>query len=360
LGVSGCRTGGFYAQAAKGQYQLLAHRKAVEKLVADPETPATLKHQLELVLALRGFAERELKLPVDGHYRKYVDVGRRYVVWNVEAAPEFSMEPRTWWYPLVGSLAYRGYFSEQGATNYAAAMRRKGYDVFVPGVEAYSTLGWFKDPVLNTFVFQPEPDLAEVIFHELAHQEVFASGDTDFNEAFATAVGQEGTRRWLKAKGDLTTYEAYLAELQRTREFATLVMTTRLELESLYGDERAEGKVKATQRERQTPREALRREKAQILKRLRERYEALKKSWGGVDHYDHWFAQDLNNAQLNSVAAYYDLVPGFERLLAVNAGDFGQFYVAAKELAHKSRAQRHKDLHALGESQLAPTRASGH
>ena len=163
LGVSGCQTLTFYGQALKGQYQLLAHRQPLEKLVSDPETPARLKTQLELVQKLRAFAEQELKLPVDGHYAKYVDVHRSFVVWNVEAAREFSLEPKAWWYPLVGSLEYRGYFSERRATNYGAALQHKGYDVFVGGVEAYSTLGWFKDPILNTFIYNREPDLAETI-----------------------------------------------------------------------------------------------------------------------------------------------------------------------------------------------------
>src|SRR6266403_163267 len=205
--VSGCQTLSFYGQAIKGQYQLLAHRQPIEKLIADSSTPAQLKNQLELVQKLRAFADKELKLPVDGHYTKYVDVHRPFVVWNVEAAPEFSLEPKSWWYPLVGSLEYRGYFSESGARDYAERLRKRGYDVYVGGATAYSTLGWFKDPILNTFVFESEGDLAETIFHELGHQRVFASGDTDFNEAFATTVGQEGARRWLRLKGDAAGYE---------------------------------------------------------------------------------------------------------------------------------------------------------
>src|SRR5882762_2105602 len=150
--VSGCQTLSFYGQAIKGQYQLLAHRQPIEKLVVDSSTPAPLKSQLELVQKLRAFAGKELKLPVDGHYRKYVDVHRRFVVWNVEAAPEFSMEPKTCWYPLVGSLEYRGYFCEEGAKKYGRSLKEKGDDVYIGGSIAYSTLGWFKDPVLNTFI----------------------------------------------------------------------------------------------------------------------------------------------------------------------------------------------------------------
>src|SRR5207245_842343 len=156
-------------QAIKGQFSMIAHQKRIDKLVADPQTPGRLKQQLQLVDRLRGFAEQELKLPVNGHYRKYVDVQRPFVVWNVEAAPEFSMEPKTWWYPLIGKQEYRGYFSEAGAQKYAGRLKKKGYDVYIGGASAYSTLGWFKDPILNTFVFESEPDLAETLFHELDH-----------------------------------------------------------------------------------------------------------------------------------------------------------------------------------------------
>src|ERR1041384_2693308 len=247
--VSGCRTLSFYAQALKGQSQILLHEERIEKLLANPRTPTPLKGRFLLLNDLRTFAESELKLPVNGHYRKYVDVHRAYVVWNVEAAPEFSMQPKSWWYPLVGRLEYRGYFSLRGATNYAGYLRKKGYDVAVGGVEAYSTLGWFKDPVLNTFVFEPDAELAEIIFHELGHQRVFARGDTDFNEAFATTVGQEGGRRWLKSKGDTGALEKYLAHLRRTGEFARLVMKTRARLEALFGDERTEGgQIKASRK----------------------------------------------------------------------------------------------------------------
>ena len=349
LAMSGCQTLSYYGQAIKGQYQIVALEQKIEKLVADPQTPAPLKAKLELVQSLREFAAKELKLPVDGHYQKYVDVHRAFVVWNVEAAPEFSLEPKKWWYPLVGSLEYRGYFAEHGARRYAARLKQKGYDVYVGGVEAYSTLGWFKDPVLNTFISNAESDLAETIFHELGHQRVFASGDTDFNEAFATTVGQEGARRWLRSKGDLAAAEKYLAELRRTDQFAHLVAQTREQLERLYGDERSEGgKLKATRKQRMDSPEQLRQRKQQILVQMQREYAQLKAQWGGDTEYDNWFARPVNNAQLNSVAAYYDLVPGFERLLALNGGDLEKFYDAASRLAKESKADRHRRLSAPG------------
>jgi predicted aminopeptidase len=356
VAVSGCHTLGFYGQALKGQYQLVAHQEEVEKLEANPQTPEALRERLRLLQEMRQFAKDSLKLPLDGHYRKYVDVHRPYVVWNVEAAPEFSMQPKTWWYPLVGSLEYRGYFSKNGATNYAAYLRSKGYDVTVGGVEAYSTLGWFKDPVLNTFIYERDGDLAEIVFHELGHQRVFARGDTDFNEAFATTVGQEGARRWLKTKGDKAGLDEYLAHLYRNERFVHLVMDARARLEGLYGDRRtANGKISATDKNQKVPSEKLRQEKKEILQNLKREYAVVKVQWGEDPEYDGWFSQPLNNAHLNAVAAYYDFVPAFEQLLAANGGDMEKFYVEAARLAKKPKDQRHATLRALAHSNLAHT-----
>ncbi|MEI7938337.1 MAG: aminopeptidase [Verrucomicrobiota bacterium] len=356
LVMSGCRTLSFYSQAIKGQYQIVAHQQKIQKLLANPQTSAPLRAKLELVQDLRAFARKDLLLPVDGHYEKYADVHRPFVVWNVEAAPEFSLEPKSWWYPFVGSLDYRGYFTKEGAQKYGAWLQTKGYDVYLGGVTAYSTLGWFKDPVLNTFIFDAEPDLAETLFHELGHQRVFASGDTDFSEAFATTVGQEGARRWFRAKGDQAALEKYLAEVRRTNQFARLITDTRDRLITLYGDERTEGgKVKATKNKRVIPPEQLRRQKQELLDRLQREYTQLKAQWGGAKDYDPWFARAVNNAQLNSVAAYYDFVPGFERLLEQNGGDLGKFYEAADRLTHEPKAERHRQLRSLGSAAAGST-----
>jgi predicted aminopeptidase len=348
MALSGCQTFSFYRQAIKGQLSLITHQERIDKLIANPQTPARLKEQLQLVGALSGFADRELKLPVDGNYRKYVDVHPPFIVWNVEAAPEFSMEPKTWWYPLIGRQEYRGYFSENAAQKYARVVRKKGYDVYVAGTTAYSTLGWFKDPILNTFVFDSESDLAETLFHELAHQRVFARGDTDFNEAFATTVGQEGARRWLRSKGDTAAYEAYVTELRRNNQFVHLIMKTHERLEKLYGDERTEeGKVKTSRKKRDVPPAQLRAEKQRVFDDLREQYKHLKQQGEGNTGYDEWFAQQLNNAKLNSVAAYYDLVPGFQRLLELNGGNLEKFYQAAERLANQTKKERQQWLRTL-------------
>jgi predicted aminopeptidase len=342
--VCGCQTVSFYKQAIAGQYELFAHQESVDKLASAPDTPIPLRDKLRLVQELRQFAKQELKLPVDGHYQKYVDVHRQFVVWNVEAAPEFSLEPKSWWYPVVGRLDYRGYFSKKAAQKYSQYLRGKGYDVYLGGVEAYSTLGWFKDPLLNTFIFEPAPDLAEIIFHELGHQRVFARGDTDFNEAFATTVGQEGARRWLRARGDTNAYTIYTNELRHTDQFVHLVGATRARLLTLYGDRvTEEGKVKET-KEKSIPPDHLRIEKERIMNELKEQFAKARTEWGSDTQYDDWFGHEVNNAQLNSVAAYYDLVPAFERLLASNGGDLEKFYEAAERLSKMPKKERHKHL----------------
>jgi len=343
--LTGCQTVSYYTQAVRGHCQVLARRQSCEKLIADPNTPAELKAKLRLAGEIREFAQRELKLPVNGHYQHFADVGRRYVVWNVTASPEFSLESKTWWYPIVGSLDYHGYFAESGARKYADRLNQKGFDTNVEGVEAYSTLGWFKDPLLNTFIHHPEAALAEILFHELAHQRVFVSGDTDFNEAFATVVGQEGARQWLRAKGDAALLEQYLTALRRNVQFVQLVAEAREKLEVLYGDERtSDRKIKATKRSPETPTEQLRQEKQLILDELRREYEKLKAEWDAYTGYDAWFTGSLNNAQLNSVATYYDLVPAFEQLLKSNNEDLEKFYAAVKKLAKLPNAERHRRL----------------
>ncbi len=356
--VSGCHTVGFYGQAVKGQYQIFAHQQPIQKLLADPKTPAALRDRLVVLEDLRSFARAHLKLPVDSHYLKYVDVHRPYVVWNVEAAPEFSLEPKSWWYPLLGSLEYRGYFSRQGATNYAASLKSQGYDVSVGGVEAYSTLGWFRDPVLNTFIFEPNAELAEIIFHELGHQRVFAHGDMDFNEAFATSVGEEGARRWLRSKGDSAALENYVAHLDRTRAFVHLILKTRQRLEVLYGDEVTDqGKIVGTTKSRSVPPDRMRAEKQRIFDDLKRQYTELMAGSHVDDAYAGWFKHPINNAHLNSVAAYYDFVPGFEQLLAESGGDLEKYYVAVEKLAKQPKEARHATLRRLAQVRLASGQA---
>ena len=339
--LTGCDTVRYYKQAAAGQYEIIAKREPIPTVLARTNTPPKLREKLQLVLGLREFAEHELHLQTDGHYAKYADLGRRYVVWNVYAAPEFSLEPKKWWYPIVGSLKYRGFFAEQDAKDYGAQLAKKGFDVYVGGVDAYSTLGWFKDPVLNTFIHHPPAELAETLFHELAHQRVFASGDTDFNEAFATCVGEEGARRWLARQSDAKARADYDLELRRKEQFVALIMRAREKLKTVYDEESNSAPHTAASIVDQ------RAGKDAILMQLRADYEALKADWGGYAGYDIWFQRPLNNAHLNTVATYQHFVPAFEQLLARHGGDLQKFYADAKALAALPKEKRHAQMAVL-------------
>jgi predicted aminopeptidase len=370
----GCQTFGYYGQAIRGEYQILSHREPIQKLIAEPRTAPELREKLQLILQLRQFAKDSLHLPADDQYLRYVDLHRPFVVWNVHAAPEFALEPKTWWYPFVGSLKYRGYFSEAGARRYASSIEKKGWQVYVEGVEAYSTLGWFKDPLLNTFIFEPAPQLAETLFHELAHQRVFISGDTDFNEAFATAVGEEGVRRWLQpadnqnlltptgqeAKNALDgtsnpgvraskDYEQYLAALQRNEQFVRIIMDAREKLDHVYKSAQLKPGKPSAPGMSPTEIARLRQQKELVITELRQDYARLKAEWNGRSDYDHWFAQSLNNAQLNTVAAYYDLVPGFRALLRKNNGDLEKFYREVSGLGKLQKDERRRIVKAAAE-----------
>jgi predicted aminopeptidase len=334
LALSGCQTIRFYSQAVAGQCEILARQTPVDKLMQDPATDPKLKAQLELVKRIRQFAEQELKLRPDGNYVKYADLHRPFVVWNVNVAPPLSLEAKTWWFPIVGSVSYRGYFSEAGARRYAALWEHKGWDTYVGDVPTYSTLGWLHDPLLNTFIFESEADLADTIFHELTHQRLFLAGDTEFNEAFATMVADEGVRRWYQQSGNARAYKLYSDGVRQESDFVKLVMATRDELQKVYEDARLPGAAKL-------------RRKAEIIAQTRVNYAKLKQSWGaGKSGYDGWFAEPLNNAQLNTVAAYYDLVPAFQALLRAKGGDLEKFYAAVEELGKLPLEQRHAALRA--------------
>ncbi len=332
--LSGCQTIRFYSQAAAGQYEILAHETPVAELIRDPATDGKLKEKLELVMRLRTFAAQELKLQPDGSYVKYVDLHRAFVVWNVNVAPKLSLAPKTWWFPIVGSVSYLGYFSEDGARRYAAIWDKKGWDTYIGDVPAYSTLGWFHDPLLNTFVFESEAELADTIFHELAHRRLFVAGDTDFNEGFATMVAEEGVRRWFTAAANPHAFEHFRDGVRRENDFVKLVLETRVELETIYADGRL-------------PEAAKLQRKAEVIGQMRIHYAKLKETWGlEKAGYDEWFAEPVNNAKLNTVAAYYDLVPAFQALLRSEGGDMEKFYAAVVELSKLPLEKRHEDLRA--------------
>ena len=331
--LGGCANIGYYLQAAGGQLEIWQREAPIERLLADPAIDEKLRGQLQRVLRIRDYASRELGLPDNRSYRSYADLARPFVVWNVFAAPEFSLEPKQWCFAFAGCVGYRGYFSEADARAEAARLAAGGYDVHVGGVPAYSTIGWFADPVLNTFIHYPEPELARLLIHELAHQVVYVKDDSVFNESFATVVEQAGIERWLAAHGSAVDRERY-RQVQRFRtDFRVLVTNARAELAQVYA-----GAGSAAEKRQQ---------KNAALAALRRAYEAQRSDWGGFAGFDRWFAQPLGNAHLASVAIYTQRVPAFEALLRQHGGDLPRFYAAVRELAALPVAERRRRLDAL-------------
>jgi predicted aminopeptidase len=312
-----CQTLSFYGQAIGGQAEILRKSRPNKQVRADPASPPALRDQLATVEKIRRFASDHLSLPGDASYGKYADLGRQHVVWVVYAAPEFSMKAKTWHYPAIGKMDYRGYFHEQDTVELSGELKADGHDVFVGGVDAYSTLGWFHDPVLNTFVNYPDIDLAETIFHELTHRKVFRRGDTVFNESLANTVAEEGVKRWLRHEGRLADLRKYEQRLVRRREFYREVDSSRWSLEKLY----ASGQ----------PEPAMRRKKVAILAKLRDQFRELRRRWGGHG-LESWLTEDINNGHIVSLKIYAEQMPVFEILLKQCDGNLALFFKQAGHL----------------------------
>lgn len=333
--VAGCAQLGYYVQAMQGQYSLMANAKPIEDWLADPSVDDSLKDRLAKVKQMRQFAAEELGLPDNGSYKSYADLKRSHVLWNVVAAPELSLKPVQWCFPIAGCVNYRGYYSKDEAQAFAKQMRRDGFDVQVAGVPAYSTLGWFNDPVLSTFIKYPDGELAKLVFHELAHQVVYAQNDSMFNESFAVAVEEAGVERWMEKFGDAKTRQAYSDYKGRKQDFIALLLKYRERLEENY--------------ERDASKPSKRKEKEAIFDDMKDEYQVLKAAWGGYAGYDRWFAEPLSNAHLASVATYHDLVPGFRAILE-REKNFGKFYAAVRTLSALDKTTRHEQLAMLADS----------
>ncbi len=331
--TTACATLGYYSQSVSGQLDVMVRRQPVEELISDPATDPGLRRRLETVQALRRFASDMLALPDNGSYTLYADIERPFVVWNVFAAPELSLELKTWCYPIAGCVAYRGYFAETDAARFASGLREQGYDVYSGGVTAYSTLGWFDDPVLNTVIDFSEARLAGLIFHELAHQQLYVAGDTAFNESFATAVELAGVKAWLAQRGDATATREYQRFHERRAGFHALVAQTRELLLAVYASDLSETEK--------------RQQKQRLIGGMRAGYAAMKRDWGGEGDYDTWFAGDINNAQLAATAAYREYLPAFQRLLQQADGDFAWFYSLAAEIGALPAEARSRRLQAV-------------
>ena len=343
LALAGCESLSYYAQAIEGQLQMMHRAQPVAEWISNPATPPALRERLELARRIRDFASRELALPDNGSYRSYADLGRPYAVWNVFAAPEFSVKPVQSCFLVAGCVAYRGFFARDDAERYGAKMRKKGLDVFVYGVPAYSTLGWFDDPLLSTFIEYPDWELARLIFHELAHQLVYVKGDTTFNESFAVTVQDVGVGRWLESQKRESEIATYRKAETRYREFVHLIENARARLARLYAEPL------------QPP--AMRAAKRAEFRRLEDRYAALKARWGGYPGYDYLMAKP-NNALLASISAYSRLVPAFRHELAAVHGKLPAFYARVRALARLPKAKRDAVLNADLAAQTGARRAA--
>jgi predicted aminopeptidase len=334
--LSGCAELGYYWESATGHIKVMGAARPVDDWLGDTDAPARLKERLALSQRIRNYAVSELKLPDNPSYRRYADLHRTAVVWNVVAAPPYSLKLKSWCFPVTGCVNYRGYFDEPSARAEAARLAKEGEETSVYPVPAYSTLGWMNwaggDPLLNTFIYYPEGELARIIFHELAHQVVYASGDTMFNESFATSVERLGGARWLETQASEAARRDYTEYNGRRNQFRALALATRNRLEQIYKTQ------SGAEREAQ---------KQLALKEFHEQYLKLRASWPGdparFRGYDRWVDQ-ANNASFGAQAAYDDLVPGFEALFRREGGDWKRFYDAVKQLAKLPKEERHELL----------------
>ena len=331
--LGGCGTVSYYSQAVRGQLGVVAASRPVEAVLADDATGPEVRERLARLAEMRRFAVEELHLADSGSYREYADLKREAMVWSVVAAPWDSLEPRQWCYPVIGCASYRGYFDRLAAEEYAQGLADAGWDVAVEPVPAYSTLGWFDDPLPSTVILWPVADIAALIFHERAHETLYVPDDSAFNEAYATLIEREGVRRWLDRFGNEQARRARLSRERRHADFLRLLDDTRSHLLALYagGSERG----------------GLADRKQDIIEGLRQRYAQQKAEWGGYSGYDRWFGRPLNNAHFASASTYYALLPALEQLLKQAGGDLSRFHAVCREFAGLSRAERHARLQAL-------------
>ncbi len=327
--MSSCDSVHFYAQAVHGQAAILLSREPISKLLESADTDDELRRRLTLVEAARGFAEQQLGLQSGGSFTSFVDAGREHLVWNVFAAPADSVDLLNWCFPVAGCVSYRGYFSERAAQRYADKLTQQGLDVYVGGVDAYSTLGWFEDPLPSTVLRRSDTQLAGLIFHELAHQRVYLPGDTRFNESFASFVEREGLRRWLEHTGQVELYQRAIESLEVQQRFAKFVGEYRERLRALYAESTLATELQAS--------------KNTLINEMRSAWTQHQ----DAAYYTGWFAGDINNAKLATVAAYFDWVPAFEQLFINSGQQFEVFLTQVEAMTQASDSARQQQLSAL-------------
>ncbi len=319
LGSTSCATTSYYLQSLNGHVNLFLKRQPISGILASQNTDKLLRDKLEMVLEIRRFASEHLGLPDNGSYSDYADLGRNFVVWNVFAAPELSLQAKQWCFLFVGCLNYRGYYSEVAANRYAQTLEAQGHDVFVSGVTAYSTLGWFNDPVLNTMLNRDNNYLASVIFHELSHQKLYLKNDTAFNEAFAEMVAQTGVQYWLDLHGTAASRQKFLDKRSDETSFVNLILKYKEKLEMTYNSEMFIDEKRAN--------------KKSLLNQLAEEYENQYETGGNTGRYVTWLSSGLNNAKLTSVITYQDYVSGFLTIFNHEHGNYQKFYESVEKLS---------------------------
>lgn len=331
--LTSCTSVAYYAQAVTGHLDVVAATRPLDEVIDDPHTSTAVALRLRQLHGLLAFAAAELDLPANGSYAGYADLQREAMVWSLVAAPADSLQPREWCYPVIGCASYRGYFDRGAAEQHAVRLAADGWDVAVEPVPAYSTLGWFDDPLPSTVIDWPLDAFAGLLFHELSHQRVYVADDSAFNEAYATVVEREGVRRWLARSGTPDMRAAHVERLRRQEQFLELLTTTRERLEDLYVQPLEDVSLATA--------------KADIFHGLRRAYQALRSGWRGGVHYDRWFDRPLNNAHLASVATYNALTPALHALLSQQAGDMQRFHARCEELAQLPAPARERRLRQL-------------
>ena len=335
--LQSCTSLAYYWEKIEGHSEILNKQRPIQDVIDDPKTTQEIKQRLINAREARKFASEVLKLPENDSYRNYVDIGRDYVVWTVVATPPYSIKPKEWCFIIVGCLSYRGYFSKQSAEDFAAELRKRNMDVYVAGTKAYSTLGWFDDPLLNTMLYKSEAYRIGIIFHELAHQQMYADSDTAFNEAFATTVELQGIKHWFTLADKQQLYADYVAAKNRDKDFKNLLKQAQENLKSIYALEQSDNVLES--------------KKMQVFKKLKNQYQKFKQRWSDYNGYDKWMSQPLNNAHLALVATYNNWVPALSQLFEQSNHDYKIFYKKIEQLKDLDKQQREVKLNKLMGSQ---------
>ena len=337
-----CSSLSYYIDAANGHHQLMDKAQPIDELLQQPDLDKKLQQQLINFQQARDFASQQLHLPDNDSYKSFSDLGRDYVVWNVVAANEFSTKPKEWCFPFVGCLSYRGYFEKQKVDAYAQQLKQQGLDVYVAGVSAYSTLGWFDDPIVSSMLYDNEARRVGIVFHELAHQLMYRKNSTTFNESFAMVVEEEGVRRWFEYQNKLVLLSQYKEDKAKGKQFHDMLLQTKNRLNLLY----TQNSTAAEKREK----------KQQLLSSIKNDYIKLRQQWHGYSGYDKWMSQNLNNAHFVLVQTYYDLVPMFKEILRQQNNNLDTFYGEVKKISELSDDGFEKEILKRQASLSSPSR----